>query len=233
MKPATCLLLISLLIFIPGCGPEQDDDDSSDSSDTSTACVEFDSSDDLNEALTLDESCYQLSGTLTVDAGELTIGPETAVHFQPDTVLIVETSMTIGAGATLIFGEDAALNIDGGSLTADASGEDVESIRFIGAREVAGHWQGIRLANSSQTNQLANVEVRHGGSALWDQSWSVTRANILVDEGATLQLNDVDIADSGHHGISVTGGQLQGCDDLRFTNIERHHIFAAEPEQGC
>lgn len=233
MKSTTCLLLISLLFLVPGCGPEQDDDDSSDSSDTSTACVEFDNSDDLNEALTLDDRCYQLSGTLTVDAGELTIGSETTVHFQSHTVLLVETSMTIGAGATLIFGEDAALNIDGGSLTADASGEDVESIRFIGAREVAGHWQGIRLANSSQTNRLANVEVRHGGSALWDQSWSVTRANILVDQGATLQLNDVDISDSGHHGISVTGGQLQGCDDLRFTNIERHHIFAAEPDQGC
>lgn len=221
-------------IMMTACGfLSSDDQDDADPAGQSTSCVRIESSIELEDVDALDARCYVFEGLITME-GSLAVSSGTTLELDSQSVLTVTGSLTISSGTTLTFGEDAGIDVDGGVLIADAGGDDADPIRFVGSREVAGHWRGLRFANApGQASRLNNVEVSHAGSRMWDSTRSVSRANIVVAPGGLLHLSDALISDSGHHGVSIIGGQLQGCSDVRFDNIERHSSFADDAEDSC
>lgn len=225
--------MIVLWWALGACGPEPQEEPEPEEEPDEFACLAIEESQRLNGGIELDEPCYELGGALLVTHGELSVAPGTTVTI--DGIVTVKTALTVGPGTTFIFREGGGLDIDGGLLRADGSAEPENPIRFLGAHHVPGYWRGLRFANTPAPafNRLVNVEIAHGGGELWIERKSSTKANLFVDEGGRVEINDSAVLDSGHHGISNMGGEIAGCENIYFDNIERHSAYAEEGSQTC
>ncbi len=78
--------------------------------------------------------------------------------------IAVAGSLTVAPGATLRFGQNGQLVVEGrGELVADAGGGD--PIRFVGGQDVRGAWAGLRFRDATSTeNVLRNVVVAAAGA---------------------------------------------------------------------
>ncbi len=124
----------------------------------------------------------------------------------------VEAHLTIAAGATLEFDQNAwlAINLDG-ALTAVGTAD--APIVFTGAQKTAGYWSGIAFYYSDDlNNQLDFVTVEYGGFEGCNGADS--KANIcLYPGGARLDMTNSNVQHSAHCGVYV-------ADDATVNNIE-------------
>jgi hypothetical protein len=132
----------------------------------------------------------------------------------------VSGDLVIAPGTTFEFSQDVGLSVNGGTLSADATGGD--PIKFIAAdgETLKGFWKGIYFVNSlSSTNTIANAEIRYGGSSGWTGG-SQSVANIYVrggGSGAQVALDTVTVTDSASWGISVDGS-VSPCENVTLEN---------------
>ncbi len=96
---------------------------------------------------------------------------------------------------TLQFGPSTEITV-GGSLV--AIGTAAAPIRFLGAQPVRGYWRGLVFASNSPLNELAHVEVAHGGGG-----GGANPANVTVGGFDRLRLTNSLLRDSNGWGLFV------------------------------
>lgn len=118
---------------------------------------------------------------------------------------------------------------EGGSLKADASGPEEETIVFTGVKKEPGHWGGIGFKTESSDNVLRNVDVEYGGGK---QHAGDTNSKALVAVWASglttnvkkprATLEDVTFRESANHGIYKQCDADLTCKNVTFDNISGH-----------
>lgn len=99
------------------------------------------------------------------------------------------SSLTLEAGVSMHFAEDAGLRVYG-SLT--AIGDEQYPIGFRGRQAQAGYWRGILIGSDSASNQFDYVEIAHAGSTGF--SSNDERGGIVIDPGARITLSNTTIS---------------------------------------
>ncbi len=125
---------------------------------------------------------YRLDGTHDIDGG----------------------SVSIAAGATLEFKADSGLSVTNNNASIVAVGTDTAPITFTGTQASAGHWRGLLFDSSNALNRLEYVVVEFGGSDTWGVASEL--ANVYVDSGATLTLENSTLQHSAGWGGYAEGG---------------------------
>lgn len=122
----------------------------------------------------------------------------------------VKGALTLSPGTRFEFVQDVGLDINGGTLVADAEGND--EIVFTASDEgLNGFWKGIRFVDTlSSTNVIANATVSYGGSSGW-HGGNYSRAGIFIDDSA-VALKGVAVTHSGSYGISTVNATVSSCD---------------------
>ncbi|RAL22210.1 hypothetical protein DL240_10175 [Lujinxingia litoralis] len=142
------------------------------------------------------------------------------------TFIYIQGHLTLSPGTELIFATDVGLDVDGGSLTANAA--DADPIVMRGEEALSGFWMGIGF-NGSYTadNQLINVELINAGSKRWTGN-SDHQASLYIDGDSRVTVEDLTITGSGQHGIVVlTEGELVGCTGLNISGSAGEDFFGA------
>lgn len=141
------------------------------------------------------------------------------VHYLVADQTQVKAALTIEAGATLEFLEDALLEVkEEGSLT--AIGTEAAPIVFTAraGEETAGFWGGIEIGTRSAANLLEYVTIQYAGSKNWYGGDDVTGA--LHVPGGSLSITQSTIADIIGWGIDVrTEGTITDCAGTTFENL--------------
>ena len=145
--------------------------------------------------------------------------------YRMNTTVKVESALELSPGMTLEFAQDVGMQVDEGSLVADASAAD--PIRFVPAGEepIKGFWKGLSFHRSlNTTNKLANVDIMYGGSSGW-HGGSTSIANLHLrggDDKSQVALDDVRLVGSEHWGISVESEAIVSpCQRLKLQNNGR------------
>ncbi len=120
-------------------------------------------------------------------------------------------TLTIEAGAVLVFEQDARLTVAGRTGALTAIGTASAPILFTGVGAHPGYWCGLYFNDTHSTdNRLAHVVVEYGGgdAAACTFSQSNFQGNILIDSSGNastqyLYLHDSIIRNSRHYGIVV------------------------------
>jgi hypothetical protein len=137
-----------------------------------------------------------------------------------DRTVKVTAALVLSPGMTLEFAQDVGMQVDEGSLVADAS--NGAPIRFVPAGEepIKGFWKGVSFHRSlNTTNKLANVDIMYGGSSGW-HGGSSSLANLHLrggDNKSQVALDDVRLTGSEHWGLSVESEAIVSpCEGLKF-----------------
>ena len=89
-----------------------------------------------------------------------------------------EATLTIEAGATLVFAENQGLSV-WGKARMKAIGTADAPITFTGVEQIPGYWKGIAYHGTNGTdNQLDHVIIEYGGG---NNHYRVESANLAVD----------------------------------------------------
>lgn len=120
--------------------------------------------------------------------------------------ITVEDSLVFAEGAQLQFAEKAALNVESGYLKAVGSVEN--PIVFTNTTQTANAlWGGIYITSSNTNNQIKNAVISYAGGEnmmyVYGGINAYITANIGVDEGGKLQLEDTEVLNSGGYGLVV------------------------------
>ncbi|MEZ4589210.1 MAG: Ig-like domain-containing protein [Gemmatimonadales bacterium] len=129
------------------------------------------------------------------------------VPYYVNTRTFIEAPLTIEAGTTVEFAQDANLVVTtGGSLKAD--GTPTAQVTFRGGQDLIGYWKGIEYNTASVDNVLDNVVFRNAGSDQWFGGAS-SISSLLVNSNGTLSLTNSSFAQTaGYAGIVRNGGTL-------------------------
>jgi len=174
-----------------------------------------------------------------------------AVPYRLNEDLHVKADLTIAPGTTIEVREldttNPKVTIDvaadhGGSLNADASGSDEDTIVFTGVENEPGHWGGIGIS-TNEDNVLRNAVVEYGGGELHNGDteskacvvpWT---SDLTTDvEVPRVTLEQVTLRGSAKHGIYKEGDADVTCSDLTFENIAGADIWDAgadDPVSSC
>ncbi len=130
----------------------------------------------------------------------------------------VEAGLTLSPGITLEMGQNKGIEVNGGTLRADASGAERITFTAANGEEVQGYWQGIRFANTlSSDNVIKNAAILYGGESDW--FISDTRSNLFVHQESKVALSDVRIEGSGGTGIIVgSNSRIEPCSNVTIEN---------------
>lgn len=152
---------------------------------------------------------------------------QTPIEFTDDPT--VTADLAISPGTQLRFRNHAGLEIDGGTLS--AVGESSDPIVFSGVEELQGFWKGVRFRNTmTPDNEIAYAEIHHAGSERWHSTLDGSDAAIVVQHSSRVDVNDVEIADSGGYGIGIpdSDSEVTGCQNVTFENIaESPNVFGS------
>lgn len=119
---------------------------------------------------------YTVSGTLTIEGGDLTIEAGTIIEFEENSKLVIS---------------------DNGSIAADGTAEAPIILR--GTTATAGHWYGVRVDSTSQKNNFNYVTIAHAGGTKLDTF--AEPANLLVYEGS-IKVTNSTFTDSDGFGVA-------------------------------
>ena len=129
-------------------------------------------------------------------------------------------TLTIESGATICFGPEGRLLVEGRLL---AEGDAQRRIQFLRAPETAGAWGGVGFSDSANDNRISFVDFHHTGSyavavtnsvvTLDHVQWHGTRTNLIWFQDASLTVRDCSFPDLSHsehvRGIGIRdGGEL-------------------------
>ncbi len=139
--------------------------------------------------------------------------------------ITLDAPLTIEAGATLLFEQEAGMYVGGdgtnGSLT--AIGTANEHVTFDGAKSTPGYWLGLLFWHSNSTkNQLSYVDVKNGGKS---------NGNLYVSYKSKADVKNCLFSGSSQYGIYIEkGGQVN--DDISsantFSNNQKENVYVAQ-----
>lgn len=136
------------------------------------------------------------------------------------------SDLSIAPGTTLEFNQDTGINVEGGTLSADAS--DGERIRFIAAdgENVHGYWRGLFFqATISSKNVIANADILHAGGGKW-HGGNNSQAGVFLYNKSTVNLSNVTVAKSGKYGLSVDANcSIDPCTGVTLSDNKDSDLF--------
>src|SRR5690554_163209 len=142
-----------------------------------------------------------------------------AVPYRVAKSITITGDLTLSPGMTIEFQQNAGIDVDGGTLAADASaGERINLIPADG-ETVDGYWKGIYFHKSlSSKNIIANADILYAGSSGW-HGGDASQAGVYLRAGggddSKVAMSDVKIAGSGGYGISIdAGSSVDPCSDV-------------------
>ena len=120
--------------------------------------------------------------------------------------IVENATITIQAGASFRFQEDAGLLVDVGVLKALGTSED--TISFKGTTQTSGWWKGIAITSPDNANQITYASIAHGGSDFWDPCCpqDSKKANVNVFEGGYLSLTHSTLNESANYATWTNTG---------------------------
>jgi len=132
--------------------------------------------------------------------------------------ITVNGHLTVAQGTTVEFGQDAWMSMDDsgpGRLT--AVGTDTEPITFTGEQATQGYWDGIEFYGSNRTeNQIHYCVVEYAGGDRF--TYAQVAANITVQEGSRLSLQNSTVRESAGYAVDVDGDSTLTESNNTFTN---------------
>ena len=131
---------------------------------------------------------YTVSGTLSIDGGDLVIEAGTIIEFEENSRLIIS---------------------ENSSISADGAAEAPIILR--GTTQSAGHWFGVRVDSTSQKNNLNYVTIAHAGG---DNLETFSEPANLLIQNATMKVTNSTFTDSDGFGIA----HREGSDFDAFEN---------------
>lgn len=131
----------------------------------------------------------------------------TPYRFAGNSTVTLSGAVTIQPGARFIMDEGSFIHVAaGGSLA--AVGTATDSIRFVGASDIAGYWYGFEIDSNNSANRMSYVVVANGGAGSY--------AGVWLD--GTLRLDNSHIRRSGQFGLHAShGATLNAFASNRFT----------------
>lgn len=168
---------------------------------------------------------------------------DTAYPYQVFDSLVVSkgATLTLPAGATLLFHDKAYMRVKGNlvtegtpqqpvTLTGDRLGNVVGDISFS---LMASQWDGIRFDSSSRGNRLSHTTVSNTDNGVTADMYAAVKfvncrlrnsaGHALKSEGAQLELTGCEVADAGSTPLLANGGSLTAT-HCTFAN---YYLFAA------
>lgn len=148
----------------------------------------------------------------------------------------VEAAIEIDPGVTLEFGQDVQWVVrEAGSLTANGTSE--QQVTLAGANAVdTGYWSGVRFESNSPANALAFTTISHTGSAMWTGD-AESYAAIYLDDGASVDLNTVDLGPGTGYGVFVAASEsMLSCTDVTFSSLTSGNVWDDDADgalPGC
>lgn len=134
-----------------------------------------------------------------------------------------EAHVDIDAGATFEFAADAALKVEGGTMS--ANGEEGDKITFTSTDETPGFWSGVEYNNTkSSKNKLKHAVIEYAGGSSVDSAESA--GLILNSSGAygaalTVSIENVEVSNSGNFGMYTDSNtNISSFKNNEFTNNE-------------
>jgi hypothetical protein len=122
---------------------------------------------------------------------EATIIKEATIPYLVSTNLDCTNSLTIEAGAKLVFQSGKYLVINGKGASIKANGTPSKPIIMQGEQPLKGLWGGIYVTSENVQNVLTSVYISEGGSEDFSISGAVDlRGNILLNNEGRLTLNN-------------------------------------------
>lgn len=149
------------------------------------------------------------------DVDKATILPENNVPYLITAVIDIKgDKLTINAGATLVFNENAGLGIyDNGKLNAVGTAD--KKITLRGKEALQGYWRGIHTETNSNENLLSYVDLMHAGG---NYVYCCNEAAALFVKSGRIEVNNSLVQDSGGCGIAVRSGATLTENGNTFTN---------------
>ena len=146
-----------------------------------------------------------LDGDVTADR---TLAPGVYEVPAGRTVRVVGAALTLSPGVQIRFGSGAGfqINADGALVSA---GTAAQPVVLRGEQEQRGWWRGLAIYSADRRNRLAHTTVAHGGSARYVSMFAA--ANVSLDDGARLELEDSTIRESAGLGLSADPGVAFGA----------------------
>jgi len=137
--------------------------------------------------------------------------PNRPVDYVVTCVAQVDGDIVIKAGVVIEFQDDAGLYVDDGSLKVEGSSS--AKVVFTGMNKVKGSWRGIFFESIKTSNSLEYAVVSYAGG----NSFNVfdDKANIVIFNGAKVNINNCEINNSKEHGISSL---YRNCEISSFSN---------------
>jgi len=150
-----------------------------------------------------------------------TVLPENDIPYLIESVIDIRgDKLTINAGATLVFNEDAGLGIyDNGKLNAVGTAD--KKITFRGREALQGYWRGIHTETNSFENKLSYVDLMHAGG---NYVYCCNEAAALFVKSGMMEVDNSLVQDSGGCGISVRSGATLVESGNTFSNNADGHI---------
>ena len=136
------------------------------------------------------------------------VGPQTLPAFTDGTPyfisgkLDIDEALTISAGATLEFSQNAFLETEG-SGSIDASGTMDDKITMT-ARNQADGWRGIVIYTNTTANQFDHVNISYGGNAAF--GFGVEASCIGIENGDKAAITNTSFSNSLGWGLFVENG---------------------------
>ena len=149
-------------------------------------------------------------------------------------------TLTVGAGTTLYFHENAGLQVYGTLKTQGVAGNEVvmrgdridRMFDYLPYDRTPGQWQGIELMPSSYGNEITYTDIHSAYNALLVDSGDVSRQKLLLQnstvhnsqgygvliDSAKVQIYNCQLSNALHYPLFVHGGDvdMNGCTIVQF-----------------
>jgi hypothetical protein len=138
----------------------------------------------------------------------------------------VSADLVIEPGVIVEFQSGRSMRItQEGSIKAIGTAQD--SIVFRGTVHQPGHWKGLRVDSNNPDNELAFMEIRHGGSdGIGGTTAERTRKGnlILMSDAVRLTARNMLFSESSEHGIYI-----HAVNNANIQLSENHYTANAKP----
>ena len=159
-------------------------------------------------------------------------------------------TLTIGAGTTLYFHEDAGLKVYGKLLVKGEQGKEVmmrgdridHMFDYLPYDRTPGQWQGIKLMPSSYGNEITYADIHSTYDGIWMYPSDIERQKLLlqnatvhncqgygvVADSVKAQIYNTQITNTLGSQLLVSGGdvELNGCTLAQFYPFDARRLSA-------
>lgn len=170
-------------------------------------CTDPDANNYKKKATVDDGSCTYDEGVVTAIydehiSTETVISSGKTVEFCGD--LDITAGLIIEPGATLIMCADTYLDVmDAGYIKCEGTAADPIIIK--GETSTPGYWGGIRIGSNNPNNSFKYTTIQDAGTY-----WAWEYANVYVDNGGKLSIENSTISNSEKHGLVIQNGATIG-----------------------